>query len=147
MKSREPPFERTTIAGDIALDIEAAADRLPLVERTCRTQCGSGEAFEGRWRGIPLGELLTSADPATTHLLVEAADGFRVCIDVTDAVDGIVAIERLDEPTRREGLPRLVVPGLLGTKMVKGVDRIETRRLKPDTDPEELERLDPATEP
>lgn len=137
-------LERTTITGDVEIDLRNAVDRWPLVERECRTRCASGDPFEGRWQGLPLAELLTDVDPGTTHLVAEAADGFRACIDIVDAVDGIIAVERLDRNPATGGFPRLVVPGLLGTRLVKDLARLETRRLPPTLDSEELERLDPA---
>lgn len=142
-------LQRTTIEGDVDVDLRDAAATFDLVERRCRTRCSSGDRFEGSWRGIPLADLLTGIDPDSTHLLVEAEDGFRACIDIAAALDGVVALERLDDRTDDgpDGLPRLVVPGCLGTRMVKRVARIETRRLDPDADPEEFERLDPASTP
>lgn len=136
----------STIEGDIAVDLREAIDRFGLVDRPCRTRCSTGDRFEGHWRGVSVADLLLDADPTTTHVVAESADGFRACIDVLDAMDGIVAVERLDVDATGDGengLPRLVVPGCLGTRMVKRVTRLETRQLDSTADPEELERLDP----
>lgn len=134
-------LSRTTLEGDLQVDLEAALQRYELASVEPATECASGDPFEGHWRGMPLVELLSRADPDATHLLVESEDGFRACVPLADAVDGILAVKRVDG--RGDGLPRLVVPSILGTRMVKRVERIETRRLSPAQDPEELERIDP----
>lgn len=133
--------EGATVRGDVATDLERAVDRFDLEAVDCSTQCASGDPFEGRWRGVPVVDLLSGADPDATHLLVEAEDGFRACVPLSDAVRGILAVERLDRPG--DGFPRLVVPSILGTRMVKDVARIETRQLSPEEDPADIERIDP----
>lgn len=133
-------LERTEIGGAVEGDLRDLIDRFGLVERDCDTRCSSGDPFRGRWRGVPLSDVLVDVDPTATHLLVEAEDGFRVCVDVADAIDGILAIRRLDVDSSN-GLPRFVVPGLKGTRMVKNVARIESRYLEGTDDPHELEAL------
>lgn len=134
---------RSTIGGDIEIDLRDAIDQYELVERECQTQCGTGEAIEGRWRGIELVDLLDGIDASATHLLVESEDGFRVCIPLVDVLDGIVAVERLDSESSPEALPRLIAPSLTGTRLVRQVASIEGEQLSPAADPGEYEHLSP----
>lgn len=133
-------LDRTEIGGEVDADLPELVDRFGLVERGCDTRCSSGDPFRGRWRGVPLSDVLVDVDPTATHLLVEAEDGFRVCVDVGDAIDGILAVQRLDGDASN-GLPRFVVPGLEGTRMVKNVARIESTHLEGTDDPHDLEAL------
>lgn len=151
---RDPPSDRNdgrtrneevTIAGDgggVAIDLRAADRGFDLVERRCEYTCASGDRFAGRWRGIRVIDLVEDAlEPDATHLLVEASDGFRVCVSIAAALDGILATERLDGVD--EGLPRLIAPSIDGTRTAKRIVRIEGRRLRPGEDPEDLERIEP----
>lgn len=144
MSDQFDTLDRSHVAGDAGGDLRALAERHGLDTLDHETACSSGEPIEGRWRGVPLSALLDAADPEATHLVVEAADGFRVCVPVADALFGILAVERLDAPD--EGLPRLVVPSVDGPRMAKHVRRLDTERLPPGTEPETLERLAPDSE-
>lgn len=128
-------------------------------------RCASGDPIPGEWRGAPVDALLDDADapPGTTHLLVRGADGFRICLPVVDALDGVLAIERRPVggdgtgdrggrdtaaggyPVRDQvdatGLPRFVAPDISGTRTVKAVERIDPVALDPDEDPERYEDL------
>lgn len=138
-KDRAPDPLR--LGGDVSVPVPRAGRRFDLEERSCEYVCASGERFGGRWSGIPIPELLERGeiDPDTTHLLVEAVDGFRACVPIKRALDGIVAIERLDGP---DELPRLIAPSIDGTRTVQRIIRIEGRRLDPGIDREDLERID-----
>ncbi|MEM4782336.1 MAG: hypothetical protein QXG03_12365 [Halalkalicoccus sp.] len=139
-RALDPP----RIGGDVAIDLRAG-ERFDREERRCEYVCESGERFGGRWRGVPIAELLDDGefDPDATHLLVEAVDGFRVCVPVGRALDGILATERLDGP---DDLPRLIAPSIDASRTIRRVARIEGRQLASGTDREELERLDPTAE-
>ena len=130
-----------SIGGDVDIDLAAAVAEFDLVALPCETRCGSGDVIGGHWRGIELVELLDGLDADTTHLLVESEDGFRVCVPIADAVDGVLAVDRLDTDFFPEGLPRLVAPSLSGTRLVQRVASIEGRRLSPSEDPEAFEDL------
>jgi DMSO/TMAO reductase YedYZ molybdopterin-dependent catalytic subunit len=114
-------------------------------ELRCPVVCASGERTTARWRGVPLTELLAAADapPGTTHLRLTAADGYRICVPVRDALDGIVADTRDGEPLvatapyRR----RFVAPGVDGERLVKGLVAVETFALDPTDDPDRLETV------
>ncbi len=134
-------FGRSTIGGDVEIDLAAAIEQFDLVELTCETLCGSGDPVGGHWRGIELVELLDGIDADATHLLVESEDGFRVCVPIADVLDGILAVDRLDTEFFPRGLPRLVAPSLSGTRLVRRVATIEGKRLSPSADPEEYEDL------
>lgn len=132
---------RSTVGGDVDLDLANATDRFEFVEIACEKTCSSGEGFAGRYRGIGLADLFDAFDPDTTHLLVESADGFRVCVSIRDASDGVLALERLDTRAGPDELPRLVSPSLSATRFVRNVATIEGRRLSSSIDPGTLERL------
>jgi DMSO/TMAO reductase YedYZ molybdopterin-dependent catalytic subunit len=127
--------------GGSEIDLEAAADRHGLRTVTHRTECGSGDPIGGRWRGVGLVEVLAGIDDESTHAAVESGDGFRICVPVADLIDGILAVERLDEPAEEGALPRLVSPSLSGTRLIKGVGEIEGKRLSPAEDPAAFEEL------
>lgn len=131
---------RTDIGGDAGVDLRGAVKRHGLAERRCDTKCSSGDRFTGRWRGVAVADILVDVDPTATHLLVESADGFRVCVDVRDAIDGILALERLDADPGT-AMPRFVAPGISATRLVKDVARITTKRLDADEDPTEYDDL------
>ena len=130
-----------SIGGDVDIDLGGAIEAFELVELPCETRCGSGDRIGGHWRGIELVELLDGLDADATHLLVESEDGFRACVPIADAVEGILAVDRLDTDFFPEGLPRLVAPSLSGTRLVRRVASIEGKRLSPSEDPEAFEDL------
>lgn len=113
--------------------LDAARERHGTVEVTCRYRCATGTVFGGDWRGVPVAPLLDRAPPETTHLRVESADGYRAHVPVTDALDAVVATERLDGAA--EGLPRFVAPDLDSTRTVRGVSSLVPVALPPDADP------------
>lgn len=121
-------------------DLRESDRPFDLEERRCEYVCASGDRFGGRWRGIPIPELIATSeiDPDATHLLVESDDGFRVCVAISDALGGILALERLDGT---DELPRLIAPRIDGTRTIKRVRRIEGRRLAPEDDREDIERI------
>jgi len=132
---------RTRIGGDVDIDLREAIERFNIVDFPCETRCGSGDPVAGHWRGIELPALLEGIDADATHLLVESEDGFRACIPIAEAIEGILAVDRIDTDFFPKGLPRLVAPSLSGTRFVRRVAAIEGKRLPPSADPEEHEDL------
>jgi len=104
-------------------------------------RCASGDEIAGPWSGVPLTELLAAADAPddTTHLAVAGEDGYRVCVPVAAALDGLLAYRR--DGAACEGAPRFVAPGVSGVRTVKRVARIEALELAPEADPEDREEL------
>jgi DMSO/TMAO reductase YedYZ molybdopterin-dependent catalytic subunit len=116
---------------------------MPATSVSASFLCGSGERWDGRWRGPALTTLLDRADPSpeTTHLLVEGAGGYVACVPVATAYDGVVALERAEGgPLGREFPTRLVVPGVEAARTVKDVRRVAATTLAPDESPETVER-------
>lgn len=103
--------------------------------------CSSGEPIAGEWVGISIDDLLETVDrtPETTHVLVEGADDYRVCVPIADALEGLLAFRRGGGADT--GVPRFVAPGVSGTRTVKHVTRIETVSIGPDDDPGRWEHL------
>jgi DMSO/TMAO reductase YedYZ molybdopterin-dependent catalytic subunit len=108
------------------------------VEETFR--CSSGTAISEGWTGLAVGALLFAADtpPETTHIQVEGADGFTVCVPIGAALDGVLAF---DGGQSVESAPRFAAPGISGTRTVKGVRRLNPIALDPTEHPEQWEDL------
>lgn len=119
---------------DLLDDLDAVRDRHGDVEASCRYRCHSGETFTGTWRGVRLGDLLADADSETTHVRAVSDDGYYVPVPVADALDAVVATERLDADP--EGLPRLVGETLDGSWTVRDLVRLEPVVLPAEADPE-----------
>ena len=134
-------------SGDGTILHESARQSLPAIERTITYDCASEGRRTGRWRGIPLVDLLTWAAVGddVTHLLVESADGHAACIPVEDAVGGLLAFDSIGMPGADGiddshdgsdgGCPRLLAPGLAAARTVKTVRRITAFRCHPNEDP------------
>jgi len=120
---------------------------LPTRERTLEIVCASGDRYVAAWEGVPIGPLLerASVPPETTHLTVESAVGYRVCVPIGRALEGLLAFARDGESlSTLEGFDtRFVAPGIGGPKAVKDVARLETATLPPSADPESYEELWP----
>lgn len=120
---------------------------LQRVERVCVIECASGERTTARFTGVVVSRLLDAVDaaPETTHLHLEARDGYRVCVPIRDALDGLVAYARdgrqiaADSPYRT----RFVAPGVDGERLVKGPTHVEALELNADADPDSLENIAP----
>ncbi|USZ68449.1 molybdopterin-dependent oxidoreductase [Halorussus salilacus] len=103
-------------------------------------RCASGSEIGGPWTGVPVSDLLDAAEApdATTHVAVEGDDGYRVCVPVSAALDGLLAHRSAGEPL---DAPRFVAPGVSGVRTGKRVARIDAVALAPETDPEAVEEL------
>ncbi|RKD97709.1 molybdopterin-dependent oxidoreductase [Halopiger aswanensis] len=128
--------EETTIDG-------AALAALPLEERECEIVCATGDRYTEPWYGVPVLEVLerASVPPETTHLLVESADGYRACVAVDTALEGLLALGKNGRPLADAGdyETRFVAVGADGPRTVKDVARIEALTLEPGADPEAYE--------
>jgi DMSO/TMAO reductase YedYZ molybdopterin-dependent catalytic subunit len=121
-----------------------ACDGFEPVEIRTDMTCDDSGPIDGPWTGLDLGELLTAAEspPAATHVLVTCRDGYRVCLDVTDALSAVLAYRRDGDPLGPDEI-RVVGPGVGSARSAKGVARIEPVTLDAGTDPTEIERLSP----
>jgi DMSO/TMAO reductase YedYZ molybdopterin-dependent catalytic subunit len=106
-----------------------------------RMTCETGRVKAGTWRGLALEHALdeAAAPPETTHLLVTADDGHRVCIDLWTALDAVLAYERVDDDMAAPN--RLVGPDLAALRSIKAVATIEAIELPADATREEYEDL------
>lgn len=138
----EPAGESVTVVGERTVSVPVGGDRGPATETADWTfRCASGDEISGPWTGLEVADLLArAAAPAnTTHLAVESADGYRACVPVATALDGLLAVER--DGGGCEGAPRFVAPGVDGPRTVKRVVRLAPLALPPDADPADREEL------
>ncbi|ELZ37034.1 hypothetical protein [Halorubrum tebenquichense] len=119
---------------DLLSALNAVRERRGTVTVACRYRCATGTAFGGEWRGVPVGPLLDAAPADTTHLRAESADGYWAHVAVRNALDAVVATERLDGTG--DGLPRLVGPGFDSSRTVRDLAALVPVALPPGTDPE-----------
>jgi DMSO/TMAO reductase YedYZ molybdopterin-dependent catalytic subunit len=126
---------------------EAELFELPHRVRDVEIVCATGDRYTERWQGVPVTTLLDrmAPPPKTTHLLVVSRDGYRACIGIDTALDGLVAVDRGGRPLSTIGSydTRFVAAGTAGSRTVKGVERIEARALAPGDNPDAYERLPP----
>lgn len=140
----EVAVESVAVVGDrrltVAVGGDASGGSFDPETAAWSFRCASGSEIGGPWTGVPVSDLLDAADApdATTHVAVEGGDGYRVCVPVSAALDGLLARRRAGEPL---DAPRFVAPGVSGVRTVKRVARIEAVALAPEADPEEVEEL------
>jgi len=101
---------------------------------SCRFRCASDGVFGGRWRGVRIRDLLERMPPETTHVRVWSVDDYHATVPLVDALDAVIATERVDGPAN--GVPRFVGEGLDSTETVRDVVRIAAVVLPPGADPE-----------
>lgn len=130
-----PTISIDTPDGEVDRDLDAFG----WTSTECTFICLSGGEFGGQWRGVPVATLVDDVGipMETTHLVVEAADGFRVCVAVDAALSGMLALA--DADGRLDGAPRFVSPRIDGTQTVKQVARLEPVALGPGESPEDYE--------
>lgn len=121
--------------------VEAAAERFEVTTRTIGFECASGDWLESEWTGVPLDPVLEAASmpPETTHVLVEAADGYRACVAVRALAGAMVAYDAVDRPA--SDFPRFVSPSVVGPRAVKDLASVRPAELQPHEDPEDYEVL------
>lgn len=134
------------VVGETETSLTAAGlAALPSVERRVEIACASGDRYAAAWRGVPVSALLERAgSPAdATHVLVEAADGYRVCVEVATALEGVLALFQNGRPLAEteDYETRFVAEGVDGPRTVKAVATIRAVALDPGEDPEDREDL------
>ena len=109
--------------------------------RQIEFQCSSGERFGATWCGVPMDHILSHVElpPEMTHLVLTSVDGFRVCVSIAGALDGLLATAADGESI--SGSPRFVSPAIDGPRTIKRVDRLKPMRLCPNDSPEEFENI------
>lgn len=126
-----------TIVGDRPKQFSCSALRkqYSTEERTITIACSSSGRSTGTWQGIGVKDLVTAATipPETTHLLVEARDGYRAPVPIRDALRSFLGLSRIDGP---DDTPRLLGERLSSEYAVQNVTRINSLSLTPDEDPE-----------
>lgn len=80
--------------------------------------------------------------PETTHLCFESDDGYRACLDVHTALESVLTTARDGTPLDPAERPRLVCPGVVDVRAVKGVAEIVPLSLLRDEDPKRFEAFD-----
>ncbi|WP_254766574.1 molybdopterin-dependent oxidoreductase [Salinilacihabitans rarus] len=139
------PEPITVVGADRVAVTDEDLASLPTVTRTVDVDCATGSSHVAAWTGVPVAALLDLADPPgeTTHLAVEAGDGYRVCVDVLAALDGVLALVHDGVPIAdtESYATRFVAPDVSGTRSAKGVARMETLVLSPSDDPEAFETV------
>lgn len=120
---------------------ERAAAEFDLTTRTIRFQCASGDWLEDDWTGLPVRRLLSRATvpPETTHVVAEADDGYRSCVEVASLGDAMVAYDATDRPPT--DFPRFVSAAVGGPRAVKNLAKIAPVTLAADEEPEDYEDL------
>jgi DMSO/TMAO reductase YedYZ molybdopterin-dependent catalytic subunit len=145
---RESAAKYVEIEGQRQLLLPTALDAcegFEPVEIETEMTCETSGPIEGPWTGLELGDLLAAVEspPDATHVLVSCRDGYRVCLDVSDALSAVLAYRRDGEPLGLDEM-RVVGPAVGSGRSAKGVRRIEPVALAPADDPTELESLSPA---
>jgi hypothetical protein len=121
--------------------VEAAAARFEVTTRTVGFECSSGTWLESEWTGVSLEPVLEVATipPATTHVLVGAADGYRACVAVRALAGAMVAYGAVDRP--ESDFPRFVSPSVVGPRAVKNLASLRPVELDPTEEPADYEEL------
>ncbi|MGB9955395.1 molybdopterin-dependent oxidoreductase [Haloferax prahovense] len=145
-RSATAPTEAILVRGDDRASLSGAELLdFPAEDRTVTVACASGTRHTATWTGVPVFDLFADVglDDETTHLVVESDDGYRVCIDVYDALDAVLAYARDGTPIGEEYdyETRFIAPEIDGSRTVKGVRAVEACVLDPSTDPESLEDI------
>lgn len=122
-------------------DVAAASEQFDATTRTIGFECASGDWLEAEWTGVPLDPVLEAASvpPETTHVLVEAADGYRMCVAVWDLAGAMIAYDAVDRPT--SDFPRFVSSSIDGPRAVKNLASVRPIELAANENPEDYEEL------
>lgn len=128
-----PTRPEPRVYGDDEQSLGTLLDRpgVRTVERTLGYECLSGGYVDAVWRGVPLMDVVDAVGfPAeTTHLVVESRDGYRSCVGIRVAIEGLLAFERNDD---RLAAPRFLAPEIEGPRAVKDVVALRPVSLDPD---------------
>lgn len=103
------------------------------VKRTLGYECLSGGHVDATWCGVPVADLVdvVGLPGETTHLLVESRDGYRSCVAIRAAAEGLLALER--DGKRLSG-PRFLAPAIEGPRAIKDVVGVTPVALDSDED-------------
>lgn len=131
-----------TVVGDSEVtlsDAPATRERFAWQTRGFAINCHSGREIEGRWSGIPIAPVAEAAQfpPETTHLLMTADDGYRVCVDAWFGLEGFVGFV-CEELTVEGGeayalceTPRFLAPDIDSSRTIRNLSTIEAIGLQP----------------
>jgi len=140
-----PQESTVTVDGDrevVLTDTPDARDRFDWQIRGFTINCHSGREIEGRWSGVPIAPVAEAAQfpPETTHLLLTADDGYRVCIDAWFGLEGFVGfvceeltVEGGEAYALRE-TPRFLAPAIDSSRTIRNLSAIEAIELQPGED-------------
>lgn len=139
----QSPRTVVTVRGEteVTVPIPPADGEWPERTVSASLDCESkGELLAGQWTGVPVTALLDRAavPGTTTHLTVAGDDGHTVCVDVRNALNGIVAY-RLGTESLPADRVRFVAPGVSGLRYVRNVAAIESVTLDAGADRTEYE--------
>ena len=141
----DPPH--VTVVGETTATVSAptaeeTANDAPLTSVEMGFSCDTGTSAAGTWRGRPLTALLDAvAMPGeTTHVVLEAPDGFAVCVPATTALDGVLATALDGEPLD-DARTRFVAPGLGSTRCIRDVAVVRAVQLAPGEDRSDYESI------
>jgi len=150
MPERDPdPVERgadeiAVVGGERAVVPvpDPGADDRSLSAVTMGFSCDTGTSASGTWRGLSVADLLDRAavPEETTHVVLEADDGFRVCVPIRTAMSGVVSVT-LDGERIDDARTRFVAPGLDSSRCLRDVSAIEGVSLDPGEDRTEYESI------
>lgn len=139
-----------TVVGDsevVLADAAGTRERFEWGSREYTINCHSGRTIEGRWSGVPMAPVAEAAEfpPETTHLLMTAADGYRVCVDAWSGLSGFVGftceeltVEGGEAYALRE-TPRFLAPEIDSSRTIRDLARIEAITLQPGEDVRDYE--------
>lgn len=121
-------------------DLSELAARFRTHHATYRIHCASSGLSESEWRCIPLLDLLTAAGvpERATHIVAEAADGYRAPIEMHTAYHGVLGIKRVDADSAGadHGPPRILASDIASERAVQAVRTIDWIAAAPDEDVE-----------
>ncbi len=117
-------------------DLSELAARFPTHRNTYRINCASSGLSESEWRCIPLVKMLITAGmpERATHIIAEAADGYRAPIKMRTVYRGTLGIERIDADSDEpgHGPPRILAPDIASERAVRAVRTIDWIAAAPD---------------
>ena len=122
-----------TIIGEVNRPLALHFDdlrRLPAVERTVQIVCSSGQIRDVVMRGVALARMfaLAKARGVARMAVFTCSDGHQERVPLADLIQQEAFLAYwLDggEEEEQDSLPRLSIPGKVGSKWAKGVHTIE----------------------
>jgi DMSO/TMAO reductase YedYZ molybdopterin-dependent catalytic subunit len=137
---RESPGHDVRIRGADERSLAAVLESpdVSTVDQSVSYDCLSEGRRNADWWGVPVADLVDAVDvpEETTHLVVESRDGYRSCVSVDVALEGLLALERDGASLQH---PRFLAPGIEGPRAVKDVAALTPVSLDPEEDRSEYE--------